>query len=126
MITYSWSVSISSSAGGRLAANWQDDGNIEVTPNVSVPAASVNFATGIAFNGTNLRAIELVSNQNCTLYINAPSTGTPFATINLLAGIPFIWSANAAQIANPLNVNVTNIYVTCTPSLNIQGRILTN
>ncbi len=124
-IIYSWTESTRSSNGGNVSASWQDIGTIEVVPEVPVAAGASNATTGIAFNGTNLQAIELISTQNCTLYVNAPSGGSPFATINLKAGIPYTWSASKAQISNPLNTNVTQIYVTATSACIISGRILT-
>lgn len=125
MIIYRWSTGVTSSAGGGVTGTWTDIGNTEVVPSVPIPAGSTNFATNIAFNGANLQAIELLSDQNLTLYVNAPSGGSPFTTINLKAGIPYTWSNSAGQIANPLNVNVTQIYATGTPAANLSGRILT-
>lgn len=126
MITYNEAASVNSGGGGAISTTWNDIGNNDLQINDSIGAGVTDSALGILFNGTTLQSILLVATQNVTLTINAPSTGAPFATINLKANIPYLWSASAGYFANPLNVNVTEIYATTSSACVLRGRVLTN
>lgn len=125
-VTYNESASLNSGGGGAVSGNWQDVGNNDLQINQSIAANATNTSLGIVFDGTNLQAVLLVATQNVTLTINEPSGSSPFATINLKANIPYLWSASAGYFSNPLNTNVTAIYATTTSSCTLKGRILTN
>lgn len=123
-VTYSQMVSVNSGGAGSIAGAFEDVGNNDLQIDQGVGAGLTDSPLGILFNGANLQSIVLVSSQNVTLKIN--STGSPFATINLKANIPFHWSASASYFANPLNVNVTQVYATTTSACRLRGRVLTN
>lgn len=122
-VTFNQTTTINADGSNPVSGQVMDVGSNNLSSNVSIPAASTGFATNIAFNGVNLQSLILTSNQNITLLIN--STGSPFATINLLANVPFVWSKSAGYFANPLNTNVTNIYVNSTSAALLKTKILT-
>ena len=122
-VTYNHSYSLNSNGAGAIAGTWQDVGSNDLLINQAIGANTTNGTTGITFNGANLQAVELVSNQPLTLMVNSHSS--PFATITLVADAPFVWSASAGYSSNPLNVSVTEIYVTSTTACTLKGRALT-
>lgn len=81
---------------------------------ISFPAGSTNVVFTLALTVANLTDVFLVATQNCTIKTN--STGSPSNTINLVAGIPFVWEVSAGYYACPFTVNVTTAFLTCTPA----------
>ena len=122
-VQYNETASMNSNGSNPVSGTSIDVGNNDLSVNLSIAANQTGLATNITFNGANLQAIILVASQNLELQIN--STSTPFATINLKAGIPYTWSASAGYFANPLNTNVTQIYVTSTTACQLKGKVLT-
>lgn len=54
------------------------------------------------------------------------TAGKPDDTITINAGTPLVWSKSAGYGDCPFTVDVTGLYISCTPSSRIQGRILTS
>lgn len=80
----------------------------------SIPASTLNKQLDIAWAQAKLQSLYILASQNCTLYINAPSTGSPTDTIALIAGIPYVWLAQSG-VKYPITGTsgaVTSAYVT--------------
>ena len=73
--------------------------------------AQVNKLISMAWAIAKMRGFGMVATENCTLYTNAPSTGTPAQTFALKANEPFIWYQGGPD-ANPITVDVTALYLT--------------
>ncbi len=50
--------------------------------------------------------------QNIRVCTNDTHSGSPAETINLVAGVPLLWSASDPLAPNPFSTNVSTIYVT--------------
>jgi hypothetical protein len=122
-VTFNQNLSVNSDGTDPVSGIAQDVGTNNLKINKSFAAGSTNAVSGIVFNGTALKAIILKSTQDCTLKVN--SSVSPSVTINLIANQPLVWSASSAYFANPINFNVTEIYVTCTPATTLTGKVLT-
>lgn len=81
-----------------------------VTLDVTVAGSTTNESHALAITTAKLRSFFLISSQNVTIKTN--STGSPNNTWNLIAGVPFVWSADAAYFTNPVSANITTIYIT--------------
>ncbi len=98
------------SAGGvavsqqtEQSADGEDNRDIEVALDAS------DLLVNIPIDITELKGFLLLADQDLTLEINHATT--PDQTINLTANVPIIWHANSVH-ANPLDQDVTTIYIT--------------
>lgn len=80
------------------------------TLDVTVAGSTTNEAHAFSLDKTKLQSWYLVSSQNVTIKTN--STGSPGNTWNLIANVPFVWSASAAYFSNPVSANITTLYIT--------------
>jgi hypothetical protein len=122
-LVYNWSASINEDGAAPLNGAWSDVGSFGAPLSIAVAAGQTDFDVPISFNGANLQAMFLVSNQPVSIKVN--STGSPFSTIALKANVPFTWSKTASYYSNPLNVAVTHFYVTTTAAAIIKAKFLT-
>jgi hypothetical protein len=121
-IQHSTSYTMSSSGSRNLSGQVIDLGTTEQTIDTTFAAAGTNVAYPITFAHATLKSIFLVSDQAMTILVN--STGSPILTINLEANVPYHWSASAAYFSNPFSADVTNFYVSNTPTAKLRGKIL--
>ncbi len=80
----------------------------------------------ISFGYATLQLIWMVSDQNVRVCVNDTHSGSPLITVNLVAGVPYVWT-NDAYFANPFGTtNVTEFYITNTTGINasIQGEVV--
>lgn len=73
-----------------------------------------NFALGLHWAATKLKAIIITVTKDCTLYVNDVSGGSPTDTIPLKADCPFMWVKEGgapSPIAGTAGA-VTNAYLT--------------
>ena len=87
----------------EMSADGEDNRNIEVALDAS------DLLVNIPIDITELKGLLLLADQDLTLEIN--NATTPDQTINLKANVPILWHADSVH-ANPLNQDVTAIYVT--------------
>jgi hypothetical protein len=88
-------------------------------------ATGTNVELHLAFTVANLQSLCFSASTACTLYTNAPSTGSPQDTIPLVAGQVLTWAlANGGTC--PFSSNVTAIYVTNAASTNLKIRSTEN
>jgi hypothetical protein len=122
-IVFTATTTLNANGLDSLTGQVQDSGSTYLKIDKTIAGGVTDGAQGISFNGATLKAIILVANQNLTIKVN--STGSPFATINLLANVPYRWSAAEGYFANPLNVSVTEFYATTgSVTTRLQGRVL--
>lgn len=109
----------------NIALNWGLGSNLLSGPVVvmadqgqvvstSIVANTANKQLDIAWAQAKLQSLYILASQNCTLYINAPSGGSPTDTIALTAGIPYVWLAGSG-VKYPITGTsgaVTSAYVT--------------
>jgi len=93
----------------------------EVNISEEIPLNSTNLAVACAFANAKLKSFFAYSDVTLSIFTNEASTGTPQEKINLVAGIPFIWSLTQSFLgevgesaASPFDGNVTSIFVTNT------------
>lgn len=78
----------------------------------TIPTGNNNRVT-IAIDITAIKAIAIESSEDCTIYTNDQSGGTPDDTLTLTADVPLIWTENDPAAALFLTVDVTDLYITC-------------
>lgn len=80
----------------------------------------------VAFTVANLKSCILLANKDCTIEVNATSSAV--VTINLKAGLPLLWDADAGYTANPFTgiTTVSHFYVTTSGSTKLQILIIAN
>lgn len=123
-ITHQQSLSISSSGGGpNVGGSVTEIGGTETVINTVFAGSLTNSLFAMAFVAANLQSIVLVASQPITIKTNSGSS--PANTINLLAGIPLVWSKSSAYFANPFTSDVTAWYITTTGASGLKGKILT-
>lgn len=83
------------------------------TPGVTVPATSTDYEIDVTMTFANAKAYALVADQDCTVKTN--STSSPAETLTLKANQALVWCENDPAASHFLSVNLTKIYVTCTP-----------
>ncbi len=124
--THKQNFSITSTSGvTSLSGSDSETGNTELTFDVNLAASTTNQLQAMTFTYASLQSVVLLATQNCTIKTN--STGSPPTTINLIAGIPFVWNVSSGYFANPFSAaNVTAFYLSCTAACRLQARILTS
>ena len=103
--------------GGTLTATFTLTANEEVNLSQLVPLNSTNQEYDIVFAHSNIQAVYILADQNCTLKFN--STGSPAPNLAVAANIPVTWDTTAytqnnTLFPNPFTADVTKVYVTCT------------
>lgn len=122
MITYTVSRGATSSVGATLKGSHTEAGTSEINLDSQYAASSSNVSLAAAFDVADIQAVILLSDQNLTLETN--SGGSPDDTISLIAGVPLEWSRSAGYFPCPFTVDVTGLFVTCTPAARLRGKIL--
>lgn len=110
-ITHNIRVVHSISNGARtLAQNvthtYTAEGELEVS--VAVPDESTDLEVVLPINVEAAKTIALLSDQNLTIETNDGTT--PDDTINLIAGVPWIWHTDGPLAA--LSEDIASIFVT--------------
>lgn len=121
-VTHTLNEKASSSAGNSLGASWTELGNSEINLDIQLAASSTNVLATVAFTAANVQSCVLIADHNMTIKTN--SSGSPADTINLVAGIPWVYSKSAGYSASPFGTNVTAFYLTCTPATRFQMKAL--
>lgn len=80
---------------------------VSVDTNVAIGATNLNLV--FALDVSQVQSFVMVSDQNLTVKTN--SSGSPANTINLLANVPYVWTADAYHTFL-LTTDVTSLYVT--------------
>ena len=99
---------------GTLSAATVVVNEAETTATIAVPDPSTNMEVDLGIRSAGLAALYLLATKSVNIFTNAPSTGVPDNTLNLMANIPRIWtSSEGANLTNPVvAATVTKIYVT--------------
>jgi hypothetical protein len=77
---------------------------------VPIPEAAeteVDFGLEIA----RAEYLFIVADKALTINTNAAADGAPDDTLELVAGVPIVWTADSGQV-NPFTANVTSLFVT--------------
>jgi hypothetical protein len=92
----------------------------------SVYGMVTNEDLPIAFTSANVKSLILLANKDLTIKVN--STSAPDVTLNLKAGIPLVWQADAGYFTNPLSAatTVSHFYLTSTASVRFQALVISN
>lgn len=123
-ITDTIQVNTAGTDGSRVTGSSVEVGNARLAVDVSLPASTTNQSQAMAFTVASLQSVYLLSSQNLTIKTN--SSGSPANTINLKAGIPYIWRASAGYNTCLFTVDVTSWFLTCTAAARLQAAILTS
>lgn len=126
-ITWTISHGFRSTTNASLSGSYIQVGSAEQSVNTTFAAAGSGVASAATFalpgtSSGDLVAIEILSNQPCTIQTN--STSSPGNTITLAANIPLMWDS-LSGLACPFTVAVTEFFVTNTNALNLRYNILT-
>jgi hypothetical protein len=101
-----------------VSGSTQSVGGVSAPPNdtgiLAFPAGSINTLYAITFAYATLQQIVMWSDKGCTLKFN--SSGSPVPAITLQPGSIFEWNSSDGYFANPFTVNITGVYVSCTPA----------
>jgi hypothetical protein len=122
--TDTYQVGITGDDGTRLSGSSTETGTTHVAVDTNLPASSTNVLVACAFTVANVQGCVLLSSVDMTIKTNSP--GSPANTINLKAGIPYLWRASAGYNTLLFTVDVTAWYVTSTASGRLQALILTS
>lgn len=121
-ITHTATLGIASSAGGSVRGNSVEVGSNEVTVDEIYPAGTTNQLQAAVFAVANVQSCILLSDKNLTIKTN--SSGSPANTINLVAGVAYIWLKSEAIDTLKFTVDVTAWYITCAATARLQAKIL--
>jgi hypothetical protein len=89
----------------------------------NVAAHSATTQRTISIDVSALRGLIISSDQDVTLETNASPPSTAGNTINLKAGVPYIWSYAAGYNTCLLTHDVTSVYVTVAGTTDANVRI---
>ena len=92
----------------KTSKNYTSDASQTIS-GVSVPDSSADFFVEIAIDVSEIKSIFILSDVDMTLETN--DGATPIDTINLKAGIPYIWHTDS-YFTNILDTDVTGLYLT--------------
>lgn len=90
----------------------------------TIAASQTDSPIHVSFLHTGIAGYYLLSDQNCTVYVNDIHSGSPSATITLVAGIPH-WIPNGSSEWGSSDITV--LYVTTgaiSAPAHIKGRVL--
>lgn len=105
------------------AFNWSNGANAISQSVAKTNSGEANFDETVADSVSNqlvsvgidvstVQSLFLLSDKDVAIYVNAASTGSPDATINLVAGIPVYWNDDMEN-TNPLgSTDVDSLYIT--------------
>lgn len=93
----------------NITANNAPTSGQRVSIDETVPGASTNLLMALELDVSQIRGCYMLCDRDVTLKTN--SSGSPANTINLKAGIPYIWYTNKYN-ALLLTTDVTALYVT--------------
>ncbi len=96
-------------------------GSQEINITKLVAAAQTNLLIPISFPVASVLSVVIVADGNCTLKTN--SSGSPQETLNITANVPLVWQYQSGSTV-PFAGNVTAMYITNTPAVNLRIRIL--
>lgn len=93
----------------------------------AVPSNQTNLEFGsFAFLNSKLKAFAIHATQDCSVFTNEASTGTPQEKFYLKAGKSYVWSLTqsfldevGASAASPFDGDVTKLFVTNTTALTL-------
>lgn len=84
-------------------------GDLQTEMSQVIAAGATNVNILLAIDITKVKLLLIKSSVNMTFKTN--SSGSPANTINLLAGIPYVWAAGGYETL-VLTTNVSSIFVT--------------
>jgi hypothetical protein len=108
-ITHYLQINWSGSSGVPVPSTQTLTGDVEVNLSQQVTATTVDQALPYACPVAALQEFFALSDQAVQLNFNAIHSGAPILTLNLAAGVPYIWTA-ASGLANPFTGAVTSLY----------------
>lgn len=109
-MSFSHTLSQTWSGDGRsVAADNAYAGDAQQSIDVSVPDSSTDMLVAMALDVSEIELIVILSDQDLTLETNNGSS--PDNTINLVAGVPYIWTSDS-YFTNLLTTDVTALYAT--------------
>jgi|GEM_PF-6997385 len=106
-VIFSWN----GTNGGNLSNTVPITGSTEINISEQITATTTNQAVSYAIAHSSLQEFFVVTDQNLTMYVNAPGTGSPILTVTLEAGVPYIWLA-ASGVPNPFSADITGLWFT--------------
>ena len=96
-------------AGREILSSKKYTGNAQQSISESVPDSSSDFFVAFSCDVSEIKSIFILSAVDMTLETN--DGATPIDTINLKAGIPYIWHTDS-YFTNLLGTDVTALYLT--------------
>lgn len=87
----------------------QHTGDSQLIINESIAIGATNLLVLSAIDISQVKALALYSSVDLTVKTN--SSGSPTDTINLLAGIPYIWETGAYDTCK-ITADVSSLYIT--------------
>lgn len=90
------------------------DADSEHNVSYSIPNDTENQPLNLDWGTDKLQALFISVSRDCTLYVNAASTGSPTDTISLKADVPFSWIKDSGMPEPFVGTAgaVTELYVT--------------
>ncbi len=85
------------------------EGDVEVNINQAIAASAADYEVLVAVDVSTLKSIVLLATNDCTIKTN--NSGTPTNTINLVAGVPYVWTIDSYN-TNKLTADVSKIFIT--------------
>lgn len=121
----------------KVTHTYNDTSNVTIQCIESIPgageknydnaalASGTNVNIGMALTQADLLAVCIFSSTACTIYTNAPSSGSPQDTIHVQAGQVILWTLENNLIAKcPFSNDVTAMYVTNAATTSLKIRTL--
>jgi hypothetical protein len=109
-MAFSHTISVNWSSGNRsITADNSYSGDAQASVDVSIPDSSTDMLVNFALDVSQIKAIYIKSDQDITLETNNGTT--PDDTINLTAGVPYIWTTDSYDTCK-LTTDVTALYAT--------------
>ena len=125
MITHTaQSIATLGPSGVALTGSAVETGSVERILDESFTDSTTNQLVAISFAYASVKAIWMLASTDTHWYTNGAS-GAGGNSILLKAGVPFTWTSTCGYLTNPLSIDVTAFYFSCTLASRVQGIILT-
>ncbi len=111
-------------SASNLSGAIVETGAVEHLIDESFTDSTVNQLVTLSFAFASVKQVFLVASTDTHWYTNG-AAGAGGQAFLLKAGIPIFLSATSAYLANPLTIDVTAFYFSCTVASHVQGFILT-
>lgn len=95
--------------GLQVGSSRSYSAGLKISLDENIPDSSTDLQVVLALDVSELKSVFILSDQDMTLETNDGTT--PDDTINLLAGVPYIWNTDSYD-ANKLATDVTAFFMT--------------